>query len=66
MIYLDVEALVQLADPAVVFCDLDGTWIEAPDDEAYELVIGVAEGRLDVPEIARSLQCWARPAGTGP
>ena len=50
----------------MVFCDLDGTWIEAPDDEAYELVIGVAEGRLDVPEIARSLQCWARPAGTGP
>ena len=57
---------MQLADPAVVFCDLTGTWIEAPDDEAGELVIGVAEGRLDVPEIARSLQCWARPAGTGP
>jgi len=36
------------------------------DDEAYELVIGVAEGRLDVPEIARFLQCWARAAGTGP
>ena len=36
------------------------------DDEAYELVIGVAEGRLDVPEMARFLQRRARPAGTGP
>ena len=50
----------------MVFCDLTGTWIEAPDDEAYELVIGVAEGRPDVPGISRFLQRWARPAGTGP
>ena len=49
-----------------MLCDLTGTWIEASDDEAYELVIGVAEGRLDVPEIARFLRRWARPAGTGP
>ena len=49
---------------AVVFCDLNGMWIEAPDDEAYDLVIGVAEGRLDVPEIAQALQRWAGPAST--
>ncbi len=40
----------------VVFCDVNGSWIEMPDDEAYELVIGVAEGRLDVPEIATRLR----------
>lgn len=45
---------------AVVFCDLNGSWIEAPDDEAYDLVIAVAEGRLDVPEIAASLQRWGQ------
>lgn len=40
----------------VVFCDLNGSWIEMPDGAAYELVIGVAEGRLDVPEIAARLR----------
>lgn len=44
----------------VVFCDLNGTWIEAPDDEAYDLVIAVAEGRLEVAEIAGSLARWGR------
>jgi death-on-curing protein len=45
---------------AVVFCDINGTWLEAPDDEAYDLIIAVAEGRLDVPEIAQSLQRWGQ------
>jgi death-on-curing protein len=44
----------------VVFCDINGTWIEAPDDEAYDLVIAVAEGRVDVPEIAESLRRWGQ------
>ena len=44
----------------VVFCDINGTWIEAPDDEAYDLVIAVAEGRADVPDIAQSLQRWGQ------
>jgi len=43
---------------AVVLCDLNGVWVEAPDDEAYDLVIGVAEGRIDVAEIAVHLQRW--------
>jgi death-on-curing protein len=30
------------------------------EDEAYDLVIAVAEGRLDVPEIAQSLQRWGQ------
>ena len=43
----------------VVFCDINGVWIDAPDDEAYDLVIAVAEGRLDVPDIAAGLRRWA-------
>ena len=46
----------------VVFCDVNGTWIEAPDDDAYDLVIAVAEGRLEVPDIAATLAGWAVPA----
>ena len=45
---------------AVVLCDLNGVWIEAPDDEAYDLVIGVAEGSYDGAEIAQSLQRWGQ------
>jgi len=45
---------------AVVFCDLNGIWIEAPDDDAYDLVIAVAEGRLDVAEIAAALERWGQ------
>ena len=44
---------------AVVFCDVNGSWIEAPDDAAYDLVIAVAEGRIDVPGIAAALERWA-------
>ena len=31
----------------VVFLDLNGWWVEAPDDDAYNLVIAVASGRAD-------------------
>lgn len=44
----------------VAFCDLNGTWIEAPDVDAYELVIAVAEGRIDVPAIADHLRAWGQ------
>lgn len=43
----------------MVCCDVNGTWIEAPDEAAYDLVIAVAEGRLDVPDIAAALKQWA-------
>ncbi|MDX1657387.1 MAG: type II toxin-antitoxin system death-on-curing family toxin [Nitriliruptorales bacterium] len=39
----------------VVFLDLNGQLVELDDDEAYELVIDVAGGRLDVEEIADRL-----------
>ena len=45
----------------VVFYDLNGYEVDAPDDPAYDLVIGVAEGRLDVAEIAATLRPWVRP-----
>ena len=47
----------------VVFCDINGRWVEAPDDEAYDLVIGVAEGRYDGPAIASRLTRWVPPPG---
>lgn len=45
----------------VVLCDINGVWVEAPDDEAYHLVIGVAEGRYDVPAITARLTGWVAP-----
>jgi len=45
---------------AVTLCDLNGVWIEVSDDDAYDLVIGVAEGRIDVAAIATSLERWAQ------
>ena len=44
---------------AVVFYDLNGWVLDAPDDPAYKLVISVAEGTVDVPEIAAVLEGWA-------
>jgi death-on-curing family protein len=34
---------------------------DAPDDPAYDLVIGAATGELDVREIAAALAGWVRP-----
>jgi death-on-curing protein len=42
----------------VVFYELNGVFLEAPDDEAYELVIAVASGEIGIEEIARSLRRW--------
>lgn len=41
---------------ATVFLDLNGRVVEMPDDQAFDLVMAVAEGRLDVPEIAVALE----------
>lgn len=38
-----------------VFLDLNGAPVELSDDEAFRLVLDVAEGRLDVREIADRL-----------
>jgi len=44
-----------------LLCVLNGQPITAPEDQAYDLVIAVAEGRLDVSEIAVSLARWMTP-----
>lgn len=42
----------------VVFYALNGIDLEAPDDDAYDLVISVATRASDVPECARALSGW--------
>ena len=42
----------------VVFYGLNEVTLEAPDDEAYGLVIGVAEGSLDYHSVAAQLAAW--------
>jgi len=42
----------------LVFLDINGHWIEAPDDDAYQLVIAVAAGELSLEEIAEALSQW--------
>lgn len=47
---------------AVVFYGINGLTLRAPDDPAYKLVVGVAEGRVPYPEVAARLAGWATPA----
>ncbi|WP_319074760.1 hypothetical protein [Micrococcus sp. M4NT] len=42
----------------MVFLDLDGAWIEAPDDGADDLVVGVAARQRAFAEIAQALERW--------
>ncbi|CUR57307.1 conserved hypothetical protein [metagenome] len=54
------ERLAWLA--TVVFCYVNGLLIEAPDDDAYDFVIAVADGTISgVGEIAARLEGWSRP-----
>jgi death-on-curing protein len=41
---------------ATVFLDINGLTVTLTQDEAFELVMGVAEGAVDVPEIAERLR----------
>ena len=40
---------------------LNGYVLDAPDDPAYELVIAVATGTVEVDDIAAVLQGWVQP-----
>lgn len=42
----------------VVFLALNDVRLDVDDDEAYDLVIAVAEGRLDLAGISGQLQTW--------
>lgn len=44
----------------LVFLDLNGRWIEAPDDDAYNLVIALASGQKSIEEIAMELSRWSQ------
>jgi death on curing protein len=46
----------------VVFCYINGLVIDAPDDDAYDFVIAIADGTIsEVGEIAARLERWSRP-----
>jgi death on curing protein len=46
----------------VVFCHVNGTYVDAPDDDAYDLVIAIADGSAgDLTAIAEQLRKWSRP-----
>jgi death-on-curing protein len=45
----------------VVFYGLNGLELDAPDDGAYDLVINVSTGEVDVREVAAVLGGWVRP-----
>ena len=42
----------------LVFLDINGHGVEAPDDDAYQLVIDVAAGKLSLKEITAALSQW--------
>lgn len=43
---------------AVIFFDINGFTLDAPDDRAYDLVIGVATGEVDYHQVAIVLNSW--------
>jgi death-on-curing protein len=45
---------------AGAFYFVNGWLLDAPDDPAYDLVIGVATGSRDVPDVAIVLESWVR------
>lgn len=45
----------------VVFLGLNNLALEAPDDDAYELVIGVASGEIGHEESAEQIRAWLAP-----
>jgi death-on-curing protein len=44
------------------FLEANGRPVDAPDDEAFDLVIGIAEGRVELEQIADALERWSEPA----
>ncbi|WP_410653614.1 type II toxin-antitoxin system death-on-curing family toxin [Amycolatopsis sp. cmx-4-54] len=49
-----------------VFYGLNGVDLEAPEDDAYELVIAAATGAVVYGEAAQRLAEWTRPEVTSP
>jgi death-on-curing protein len=49
----------------VVFYGLNGVDLMAPDDDAYDLVVGVAAGQVDYAASAATLARWSGAAAAG-
>ena len=49
----------------VAFLWINGQILVAPEDDAYDLVISVADRRISVTESAAALASWARPRTPG-
>lgn len=47
----------------LTFLELNGVVVEMPVDEAFTLVLAVAQGHLDLESIAATLTAWARVDG---
>lgn len=47
----------------VVFYGLNDVDLDAPDDDAYDLVIAVASGQMGYPDVATTLRGWRRAEG---
>lgn len=47
---------------AGAFYSINGKLLDAPDDPAYDLVVAVASGEADVPQIAKTVAPWVRSA----
>ncbi|NTU70997.1 MAG: type II toxin-antitoxin system death-on-curing family toxin [Coriobacteriia bacterium] len=46
---------------AFVFLALNGIELDIPQDQAYDLVIAVAEGRAEKPQVAAAVRAHAQP-----
>lgn len=44
----------------LVFLDLNGLWVEAPDDDAYDLVVAVASGEVTLEQTSVALARWVQ------
>jgi death-on-curing protein len=47
----------------LAFLGLNGRWLDAPDDDLTDLVLGVAEGRVTKAEVAVFVRRYVRPRG---
>jgi death-on-curing protein len=45
----------------VAFCDINGWWVDAEEDEALGLVRALGREQIDVPGMAAHLETWALP-----
>lgn len=46
---------------AVTFCDVNGWWIDADEDDALDVVRNVERGEVTVQQMADCLEAWSLP-----